>query len=321
MSRRYKGGVISATAPVPTGPYLCGTAKGIWTLPQQMQARAANIWPIAGNVQPSSNSYTTAGTYTWVAPVGVTSASVVAIGGGAGGYASYSGAGGELRYINNTAITPGNSYTVVVGAGGCHFFTGNQCHGKASTFSSVIQANGGGIARTGATPQNNQRAAGFGGTGYLGGAGQTTGSGGGGGAGGYSGCGGNGGLPATNGSAGSGGSGGGGAGSTAYCGCVGSFRGGGGGGTGLFGLGSSGSGGTYTPATNTSTGGGGGSSGIAGYAGSCTGGCTDGKGGLSGGGGGSSGNGNIAGYGANGGVRIVWPGTTRTFPSTCVGAP
>jgi hypothetical protein len=27
------------------------------------------------------------------------------------------------------------------------------------------------------------------------------------------------------------------------------------------------------------------------------------------------------GAGANGGVRIVWPGSTRRFPSTCVGTP
>jgi hypothetical protein len=27
------------------------------------------------------------------------------------------------------------------------------------------------------------------------------------------------------------------------------------------------------------------------------------------------------GLGANGAVRIVWPGNTRQFPSTCVGSP
>jgi hypothetical protein len=27
------------------------------------------------------------------------------------------------------------------------------------------------------------------------------------------------------------------------------------------------------------------------------------------------------GVGAGGAVRIVWPGNTRTFPSTCVGSP
>ena len=54
MSRRYKGGVTSATAPVPTGPYQCGTANGIWTLPQQMQSTAAGTWPTAGNSAPGT---------------------------------------------------------------------------------------------------------------------------------------------------------------------------------------------------------------------------------------------------------------------------
>jgi hypothetical protein len=43
---------------------------------------------------------------------------------------------------------------------------------------------------------------------------------------------------------------------------------------------------------------------------------------LSGGGGG--GRANCGGYrptGACGAVRIVWPGSTRSFPSTCVGTP
>merc|ERR1712093_160857 len=67
------------------------------------------------------------GTYTWVAPPDVTSVSVVAIGGGGGGSASTSGSndpswgaggGGGLGYKNNISVTPGQSYTVVVGAGG-----------------------------------------------------------------------------------------------------------------------------------------------------------------------------------------------------------
>ena len=44
MSRRYKGGVISATAP--TTSIITGVATGVWTLPQQMQAQGANTWPI-----------------------------------------------------------------------------------------------------------------------------------------------------------------------------------------------------------------------------------------------------------------------------------
>jgi len=274
---------------------------------------------ITAVVPSGSQSYTTAGTYSWVAPAGVTSVSVVAIGAGAGGYGSTSGAGGELRYINNTTVTPGNSYTVIVGARGNHNLSGNNDHGKPSSFSSVIQANGGGVQNNWpccSNIRNWERTSGFGGTGFLGGAGRSlVGSAGGGGAGGYSGQGGTGGTQSANGTAGAGGGGGGGAGNFPYS-CCGSFRGGGGGGTGILGSGSNGSGGTYTSATKTATGGGAGSGGTAGVSGG-SGGC----GGAYGGGGSSSGNGNIAGFGAQGAVRIIWPGTTRSFPSTNTSSP
>jgi hypothetical protein len=38
---RYKGGVISATAPTTSS----SAATGVWTLPQQFQAKAAGNWP------------------------------------------------------------------------------------------------------------------------------------------------------------------------------------------------------------------------------------------------------------------------------------
>jgi hypothetical protein len=50
MSQKYPGGIISKTAPVPTGPYENGTAPGIWTLEQQAEFVKQGIWPIAGNV-------------------------------------------------------------------------------------------------------------------------------------------------------------------------------------------------------------------------------------------------------------------------------
>ncbi len=50
MSTRYPGGIITKTPVVPTGPYESGTAPGIWTLEQQLQAQKAGIWPLAGNV-------------------------------------------------------------------------------------------------------------------------------------------------------------------------------------------------------------------------------------------------------------------------------
>ena len=55
--------------------------------------------------------YTTAGTYSWTCPAGVTRVSVVCVGGG-------SGCGGALAYKNNITVVPGNSYSVVVGDGG-----------------------------------------------------------------------------------------------------------------------------------------------------------------------------------------------------------
>ena len=53
MSTRYPGGIITKTPVVPAGPYENGTAPGIWTLDQQLQATKAGIWPTAGNIDPS----------------------------------------------------------------------------------------------------------------------------------------------------------------------------------------------------------------------------------------------------------------------------
>jgi len=48
MSRRYKGGVISATPPTTTGG-VSGTAVGVWTVKGQFQNQGGSIWPIANN--------------------------------------------------------------------------------------------------------------------------------------------------------------------------------------------------------------------------------------------------------------------------------
>ena len=63
--------------------------------------------------------YTTAGTYTFTVPAGVASISMVAVAGGAGSTLStQGGGGGSLSYKNNVPVTPGEQFTVVVGAGG-----------------------------------------------------------------------------------------------------------------------------------------------------------------------------------------------------------
>ena len=247
---------------------------------------------ITTNAAPGSQSYTTPGTYTWVAPAGVTRVSVVAVGGGNAG-------GGGLGYKNNITVVPGNSYSVRVGYGQ----SGNFCQAQ-SYFCSTSVVRGGGTT-------NYSGGSYTGDGGGNGGCNPSTNSGGGG-AGGYSGKGGNGGGGTfANGCAGAGGGGGGGGGAYNYnCG------GGGGGGVGIFGQGSSGSGG------GPRFGGSGGSGGCTGG----TGGFNGGNGGTYGGGSGSPYQGRVCcgaglGCGAKGAVRIVWPGNTRSFPSTCVGSP
>lgn len=268
-------------------------------------------------------AYTTAGTYTWVAPANVTSVSVVAVGpGGKGGaginccgsvYGGGGGGGGGLGYKNNVAVVAGSSYTVQVGASGT---AGCQ----NSFFCTILVVKGGAGGNAGSSGSTGGTytgtGGGNGGNGGSSGPNPYVGGGGGGGAGGYSGGGttssGRGGTNnSSGGQAGSNGGGGGGAMVTQAPGAS-APGGAGGGGVGLLGQGSNGAGG------GSGNGGGGGSCGASGGARSGT---TAGAGGAYGGGGGGSGttsSGN-AGIGGVGAVRIIWPGTSRSFPSTCTG--
>ena len=60
--------------------------------------------------------------FTWVAPTGVTRVNVMAIGGGGGGcyqWAVCGGHGAGMVWANSIPVTPGSSYTIQVGRGGC----------------------------------------------------------------------------------------------------------------------------------------------------------------------------------------------------------
>lgn len=239
-------------------------------------------------------AFTTAGTFSWVAPPGVTSISVVCVGAGGGSPGSNSAGGGELRYKNNISVTPGSSYSVVVGAGGT---TAPTDGGPSSFNATTVVANGGINA-------NGSKLGGSGGTGDGGGNGGNgigpAGSyGSGGGAGGYSGNGGNG---DNNGNPGLG-TGGAGAGGKTYSNNVSPYNyleGYGGGGVGILGQGAN--------ATVPSGGGSGGSNAVLS------------AGGFYGGGAGAAnGTENTGGIGGGGAVRIIWPGTDRQFPSTNTG--
>lgn len=268
-----------------------------------------------------SQSYTcSSGTFTFVVPSGVTSISVVAVGGGSpgGNTTGGGGGGGSLAYKNNISVTPGNSITVKVG--GPQSF--RPCTNSQITSSSVVYALARGACgiNGGVRCSSSSDGGGNGGTGATG-----TPWAGAGGAGGYAGNGGNGsGCCVTNGSAGSGGGGGGG-GTRGGNGKV----GGGGGGVGvLLGQGSSGSGGVSAPniggVTNNTSGRGGSGGDQGGFSNVCTT-CSyvynyAAPGGLHGGGGGRSQFGS-SGFGAQGAVRIIWPGTSRSYPLTCTGSP
>ncbi len=238
-----------------------------------MAAAGVPTGPVIGQVE-----YTTAGTHTWVVPAGVTSVSAVAIGPGGNCIGSKAAGGGALTYVNGYTVTPGSSYTIVVGSGGS---------GASSTAFGMI---------AGGAPSNDSSVPGFASGAYT--VGVTGGSGGsdfggGGGAAGYSGDGSSGIGAFTQdqaGQAGAGGGGGGGGGYSASTGYAGT-----GGGTCLRGQGASG---TSGPAGNY---GGQGSA----HAGSPATTSFYGGGGA------------IYNAGGSGGaVRIIWPGNLRQFPST-----
>ncbi len=276
---------------------------------------------------PGQQEFTTAGTHSWTCPEGVTSVCAVAVGAGgplqgssgAGGFDGCSGGG--LGWKNNISVTPGQTYTVVVGtpdnngAGDSYFIN-----------TSTVKGGGGTGSYQGGSVAGDYYGDG-GGNGGVGGSrwtwdGYGAGAGGGGGAGGYSGDGGAGGKggssyqlqSAPNGDGpqggngvdgqGGGGGGAGGAGNGSA----------GGGGVGIYGEGTSGTGGdkyTYGSSTSTPMGTGGSGGGDGGDTNISDG----GDGGNYGGGAGSYGNGGPVGTSAGGAVRIIW-GEGRAFPST-----
>lgn len=145
-------------------------------------------------INPYSQSYTTAGTYSWIAPAGYTAMNIIVIGGGGsggmGGGGTAGGGGGGYAKSINLAVTPGNSYTVLVGGGGVEGSSPNQWYqgtgGGTSSFAGTIVANGGqgafnNSARTSggtASGGNNLNlTGGYGGAGVTGGAGENGGNG------------------------------------------------------------------------------------------------------------------------------------------------
>lgn len=316
------------------------------SIPTLYNPNLAPPYPAFGQVL-----YETPGTFQWTCPAGVTSISVVCIGGGGCGPLTYTsnisasgGGGGGLGYRNNYTVIPGNTYTVVVGAGG----NVGTLSGTNSYFNTTTTVRGGG-GGGGASGYRVTLLGGVGGsyTGTGGASGGRGGSlyhsvsvplnggnhGGGGGAGGYTTAGGAGGgvsvpyVESYRNGIGSSTGGGGGAwaffnGSTGNHGYAGS-----GGGTGVLGLGGSASAGGVWSSTSSSgepyrNGEQYNSSLWTTYS-STYGGYVDGTGTnfvqrIQRYGGGGPGGTNTAPRGSSGAVRIMWPGHVRAYPNTRV---
>ncbi len=225
------------------------------------------------------------GVYSWTVPDGVYSICAVCVGAGAAGIReSRGGKGGDLRYGNFLQVTPGETLTIIAGAGGKESGSNGGRSGHNSLIrrgsTDLLVASGGG--RLGSSTFSPYIGGGNGGMYYRGS---------GGGAGGYSGDGGRGRLPGTGGGAGGGGS---------YY--YNRTWGGGGGGVGLMGEGTSGaSGGTSSGAYAGGHGGSGGTRGSHTRPGNFGGGAGD-----------------YTNDGGKGGVRIIW-GEDRHFPNTNTG--
>lgn len=321
-----------------------GARQGIYQLNDYSAYILNNAWwQLAGQ-----DEFMEPGTYTWVCPPGVTTVSAVCVGGGGGGSSSWanpSGGGAGLGWKNNISVTPGTSYTVVVGQGGAR--SGNSQDGQSSYFinsSTVKGGYGAGGGRNGDTCASGSNGAGGGYTGDGGGQGGNQGGWpGGGGAGGYQGAGG-GGPDASNRPNNTGAA----AGGNSYSSTYGS---GAGGGTGVYGLRTDYNalgGSCYGPSGQygknpTNYWGNGAQPGLGGQGGSRRQGIISGelsgyhgcpgenpfgftntggdiKGGFPGGGGGGPGTSYGGGDGGAGAVRIMWAGekahTNRSYPST-----
>lgn len=253
--------------------------------------------------------YSTPGTYSWTCPTGVNIISVLAVGGGGGGVyrstGSGAGGGGGLGWKNGILVTPGLTYTVVVGSGGASSATVASAGGNSYFIdTSTVAGFGGSGGNLGTGGAGGSYTGAGGGTGGAGGSKPSSAGTGGGGAAGYSGNGGAGGSASSDGSAGTGGGAGGG----------GANGGGGtrsgGAGVGIYGEGTSGAGGSYnsTSSTTVAKGGSGGQDGQS--SGSA----------LYGGGGAGTSSTNGSNVGGGGVVRIIWAGPTtqppRNWPST-----
>jgi hypothetical protein len=160
----YYGGIVTDGKVLGDADLVAGNIKS-----------GVNIFGVAGSVVPvssyphGSQSYTTAGTYTFTVPANVTKLSwlVVGGGGGGGGAGSSNGGGGGGGSggisIGTSSVTPGQQLSVVVGAGGAGgaMDTAGSAGGNSSFSNSTSTGGAGGNC---GSPGGNGGTGGAGGT-------------------------------------------------------------------------------------------------------------------------------------------------------------
>ena len=137
-----------------TYPYVCmevGSGSASGTPGVSLCGFDVSSLALARLVNGGVKIWTTPGTYYWRCPPGIYYVEVsLQAGGGSGSVGSQNGGGGGvgfLRYM--AAVTPGNTYTIVVGAGGAGVSTTLGNNGGNSTFNAdagTLTAVGGGAA-------------------------------------------------------------------------------------------------------------------------------------------------------------------------------
>jgi hypothetical protein len=144
------GSTYNVTVATQPSNQLCQIANGSNTV------GTADVTNIQVSCQ-NAVSYSSPGAYTWVVPTGVTSLSVVAIGGGGGGGNGFgfNSSGGNAAQVTSTlSVLPGDTVTIYVGGGGT-INNGMEPHegggggglsyvGDAATASFVVAGGGGG---------------------------------------------------------------------------------------------------------------------------------------------------------------------------------
>ena len=124
---------------------------GTWQTVKEVWIKDGGVWVQAFPESTGTQSYTSAGTYYWTVPNGIYSISATIVGGGGGGGGFYGngdnhagGGGGSGGYYSGqtVAVTPGETLTVVVGAGGGSasfefnggFICTGTAHGTSGTY-------------------------------------------------------------------------------------------------------------------------------------------------------------------------------------------